>query len=138
MSHTTRPTDTPAGQQQSRSQNVQPTEMTGWVGWIAFAGVMMMLLGSFHVIQGLVADAVQDRAHLVRRGRDGAHVLQVPLGYDACNPDLVQGVSHLGLRSRRMSDARRRGDSRRHPVRMSRVNIWNHERTGLFAITKQG
>jgi hypothetical protein len=29
--------------------------MTGWVGWIAFAGTMMVLLGSFHVIQGLVA-----------------------------------------------------------------------------------
>jgi len=29
--------------------------MTGWVGWIAFAGTMMVLLGSFHVIQGLFA-----------------------------------------------------------------------------------
>ncbi len=26
-----------------------------WVGWIAFAGVIMVLLGSFHIIQGLVA-----------------------------------------------------------------------------------
>ncbi len=40
---------------QPRRQNVQPTAMTGWVGWIAFAGTMMVLLGSFHVIQGLVA-----------------------------------------------------------------------------------
>jgi hypothetical protein len=29
--------------------------MTGWVGWVAFAGVMMTILGTFHVIQGLVA-----------------------------------------------------------------------------------
>ena len=30
---------------------------TGWVGvgWIVFAGVMMMLLGCFHAVQGLVA-----------------------------------------------------------------------------------
>ncbi len=28
---------------------------SGWVGWIAFAGVIMMLLGTFHAIQGLVA-----------------------------------------------------------------------------------
>jgi hypothetical protein len=28
---------------------------TGWVGWIAFAATMMLLLGSFHVIQGLIA-----------------------------------------------------------------------------------
>jgi hypothetical protein len=26
-----------------------------WIGWIAFAGVMMVLLGAFHVFQGLVA-----------------------------------------------------------------------------------
>jgi len=30
-------------------------EPTGWVGWIVFAGTMMALLGTFHVIQGLVA-----------------------------------------------------------------------------------
>jgi hypothetical protein len=28
---------------------------SGWVGWIAFAGVIMMMLGTFHAIQGLVA-----------------------------------------------------------------------------------
>ena len=47
--------DASTASQQARRQNVQPTEMTGWVGWIAFAGTMMLLLGSFHVIQGLVA-----------------------------------------------------------------------------------
>ncbi len=26
-----------------------------WIGWIAFAGVAMCLLGAFHVFQGLVA-----------------------------------------------------------------------------------
>ena len=36
-------------------QNVEPTGMTGWVGWIAFAGVMMVILGTFHIIDGLVA-----------------------------------------------------------------------------------
>jgi hypothetical protein len=34
---------------------VQPTAMTAWVGWIAFAGYMMVMLGAFHIIQGLVA-----------------------------------------------------------------------------------
>ncbi len=47
--------DASTASRQPRRQNVQPTEMTGWVGWIAFAGTMMVLLGSFHVIQGLVA-----------------------------------------------------------------------------------
>ena len=47
--------DASTASRQPLRQNVQPTAMTGWVGWIAFAGTMMVLLGSFHVIQGLVA-----------------------------------------------------------------------------------
>jgi len=31
------------------------TGETGWVGWIVFGGTMMVLLGIFHAIQGLVA-----------------------------------------------------------------------------------
>jgi hypothetical protein len=27
----------------------------GWAGWVVFAGVMLILLGGFHVIEGLVA-----------------------------------------------------------------------------------
>lgn len=30
-------------------------EATGWVGWIAFGGIMMMLAGTFQAIAGLVA-----------------------------------------------------------------------------------
>ena len=30
-------------------------DSSSWVGWIAFAGVIMVLLGSFHIVQGLVA-----------------------------------------------------------------------------------
>src|SRR4051794_477089 len=29
--------------------------MSGWVGWIAFAGMMLMMLGVFHIIEGIVA-----------------------------------------------------------------------------------
>ena len=28
---------------------------SGWVGWIIFAGTMMIMIGSFHIVQGLVA-----------------------------------------------------------------------------------
>lgn len=31
-----------------------------WVGWIAFAGVMLTLLGAFHVFQGIVALVRED------------------------------------------------------------------------------
>jgi hypothetical protein len=31
------------------------TDMTGWVGWAYFAGIMMAVLGFFQVIEGLTA-----------------------------------------------------------------------------------
>jgi hypothetical protein len=37
---------------------------TGWVGWVVFAGFMLVLLGSFHIIQGLVA-VFRDEVFLV-------------------------------------------------------------------------
>lgn len=37
---------------------------SGWVGWIAFAGTMMVMLGGFHIIQGLVA-LFKDEYYLV-------------------------------------------------------------------------
>ena len=30
-------------------------QASGWVGWIAFAGILMVMVGVFHFIQGLVA-----------------------------------------------------------------------------------
>ncbi|MGE5131577.1 MAG: hypothetical protein ACM32E_01570 [Gemmatimonadota bacterium] len=33
----------------------EPTRVTGWVGWIIFAGVTMIVLGAFSIIEGLVA-----------------------------------------------------------------------------------
>jgi hypothetical protein len=37
---------------------------SGWVGWIAFAAVMLILLGMFHVLQGIVAIA-KDELYVV-------------------------------------------------------------------------
>jgi hypothetical protein len=39
---------------------------SAWVGWIGFAGAMMVLLGIYHVIQGLVA-LFNDDYYLVRK-----------------------------------------------------------------------
>lgn len=33
----------------------QSKEVTGWVGWIGFASLMLMLAGVFHIIAGFVA-----------------------------------------------------------------------------------
>lgn len=37
------------------SDLVKPTAQTAWVGWIAFAGLMLMISGIFHALEGLVA-----------------------------------------------------------------------------------
>jgi hypothetical protein len=37
---------------------------TGWVGWVVFAGFMLMMVGAFHVIEGLVA-VFRDEVFLV-------------------------------------------------------------------------
>ncbi len=67
MSHATTPGDASSRMEaQPPVGHVQPTTMSGWVGWIGFAGVMMLLVGSFHVIQGLVA-IFQDDYYLVTR-----------------------------------------------------------------------
>lgn len=48
--------DTQANQPAAeRSARYAPAERTGWVGWIVFAGVAMIVLGAFQIIEGLVA-----------------------------------------------------------------------------------
>jgi hypothetical protein len=44
-------TDRPAGYQGTRAAS----KSSGWVGWVVFAGVVMITLGAFHIIDGLVA-----------------------------------------------------------------------------------
>jgi hypothetical protein len=35
-------------------------QVTGWVGWVAFAGVMMIMLGTFQAVVGLAAIVEDD------------------------------------------------------------------------------
>jgi len=55
-------TDTPHTSSDSASADYAPTghasdrpEVTGWVGWVAFAGIMLIMLGIFQAIEGFVA-----------------------------------------------------------------------------------
>ena len=41
---------------------------SAWAGWIVFAGIMLLLLGSLHVVQGFVA--LFDEGYLLVRGGD--------------------------------------------------------------------
>ena len=44
-------TDRPAGYRGTRAA----ARPSGWVGWVIFAGVVMIVEGAFHIIDGLVA-----------------------------------------------------------------------------------
>jgi len=48
------PTSGAAQIPQQRGQD-PATEQTAWVGWVAFGASMMALLGTFHILAGLVA-----------------------------------------------------------------------------------
>lgn len=47
-------------------QYVQP--VSGWVAWVEFAAIMLILVGAFHVIQGLVA-LFRDEVFVVSESR---------------------------------------------------------------------
>ena len=55
-------TDIPPTRSADRSGAQAPT---GWVGWLIFAGVMMILVGTFQVIDGLIA-LFNDDLYVVR------------------------------------------------------------------------
>jgi hypothetical protein len=97
MSETPQPTQTTGTTQippQTRGQEPitppahrrdTPTEPTGWVGWIVFASMMMILVGSFQAIVGLTA-LFKDDYYLVTSGG-----LVVAVDYTAW------GWTHLAL-----------------------------------------
>jgi hypothetical protein len=65
----------------------QAPESTGWVGWLVFAAVLMILLGAFHAIQGLIA-LFNSEYYLV-----GPNGLTVQLDYTAWGwVHLIAGV----------------------------------------------
>jgi hypothetical protein len=60
-------TDTPHTRSDSTSADYASDrpEVTGWVGWVAFAGIMLIMLGIFQAIEGFVA-IFDDGYYLVR------------------------------------------------------------------------
>jgi len=51
----------------------RPGGATGWTGWVVFAGIMMVMLGVFHAIEGLIA-LFQDEYFLVGKSGLTVHV----------------------------------------------------------------
>ena len=56
-------TDTPTTQ--SSAPSYTSAERSGWAGWAVFAGVMLVLVGAFQAIDGLVA-LFKDEIYVVR------------------------------------------------------------------------
>jgi hypothetical protein len=47
-------TDTSTSRGAARASG-RPDEISGWAGWVVFAGIMLAMMGAFQVIEGLVA-----------------------------------------------------------------------------------
>jgi hypothetical protein len=54
-------TDTPTRSAARSSSQAR----TGWVGWLMFAGIMLILVGAFQAIDGLIA-LFKDELYVVR------------------------------------------------------------------------
>jgi hypothetical protein len=76
-------------------------EPTGWVGWIAFAGTMMVMVGIFHAIQGLVA-IFQDDYYLVAKSGLTVHLDYTAWGWTHLVLGLIVAAAGVGLYSGRM------------------------------------
>lgn len=55
MSESYRAADEGARTPTPSDRQIRSTSASGWVGWISFAGIMMVMLGTFHIIDGLIA-----------------------------------------------------------------------------------
>ena len=99
MSHAAEPGE--AVPSQPTRTSVEPTTMTAWVGWIAFAGWMMILLGIFHFLEGLLA-LFRDDYFLV--GSDGltVHIDYTTWGWIHVIGAVVLMAAGLGLLSGKM------------------------------------
>lgn len=87
--------------QMSREQDAasyphDPRESTAWTGWVVFGGVMLMTLGAFQVIQGLVA-LFDDGFYLVRPNGLVVHADYNTWGWTHLIIGAVAVVSGLGL-----------------------------------------
>ena len=67
-------------------------ERTGWYGWIAFAGIMLIVLGLFHGLMGLLAIFEEDYYAVGDKRPDDLRRLQ-RLGMGAPHPRRRHGAS---------------------------------------------
>ena len=71
-------------------------EQTGWMGWILFAATMMLMVGIFHAIQGLVA-LFEDEYFLVGKNGLTVHVDYTTWGWVHLVLGIVVAAAGAGL-----------------------------------------
>lgn len=83
---------------QSRQQAAAPryAEPTAWTGWVVFGGVMMIMLGAFQAIEGLVA-LFDDGFYQVRPSGLVVHVNYNAWGWTHLIIGVVAILAGLGL-----------------------------------------
>jgi len=69
---------------------------TGWTGWIVFAGVMLVMLGVFHVIEAIVA-LVREDFYLVGSSGLAVHVNYTTWGWAHLVLGVIAGLAGIGL-----------------------------------------
>jgi hypothetical protein len=78
-------------------QSSRPTSApSGWVGWISFAGIMMIIIGAFHAMQGLVAVFNSDY-YLVTKNGLTVHLDYTAWGWTHIIGGVVIVAAGLGL-----------------------------------------
>lgn len=74
---------------------------TAWTGWISFAGVMMLMLGTFHAFQGFVA-VLNDDFYLVHSSGLAIHIDYTTWGWLHIILGAVLALAGLSLLAGRM------------------------------------
>ena len=101
----------------------------GWMGWILFAATMMLMLGIFHAIQGLVA-LFQDEYYLVGKSGLTVHVDYTTWGWVHLILGILVAGAGAGLLGRTDVGADRRrprvpGELRRQHRVPRGVPLWS-------------
>ena len=86
----------PSGSTVPRQSSRSAGDVSGWVGWITFAGTMMLIIGGLHVVQGLVA-VFNDEYYLVTKNGLTIHLDYTAWGWTHIIAGLVVIGAGLGL-----------------------------------------
>ncbi len=90
-----------AGSTVPRQSGPTAPEPTGWVGWIVFAGTMMIVVGIIHIFQGLVA-LFNDDYYLVAKSGLTIHLDYTGWGWTHIILGAIVAAAGLSLYAGRM------------------------------------